>query len=142
MAKVTPGATKTAKPTKPAKEKKPARPGFEAKELLEVAVPEGFNFDEFKPLKKKAFKTEAVFFDHAAAYFDWKAAGARKKADDARKYGDKSTRNNVKKLEKGVEKMKDLIKTLRAQGMDVSGFEAKLNELIAASNEPAAAAAE
>lgn len=136
MAKITPNS-KAAKPTKPAKtedsEGTPKRPAFKAQDAsIKVAMPEGFNFESFKPLKTKAFESKAIAFEHQALFYEWKAKLLHAKATEERTYGDKTTRATAKRLDKGLEKMRELIDTLKSKNHDTSVFEAKLAEMAAA----------
>lgn len=85
----------------------------------DVAVPEGFDFDKFRPLKKRDFTSEHLFYEHKAAQMDHKAAAFRAQGEEAKKLGSTKERAKAKRLIKMTEKMAELRKQLEAQGIDV-----------------------
>lgn len=88
----------------------------------DVAVPEGFSFDEHKALKKKNFEPDALYYEHRAVQLELKAKKFREKADEAKKYGSRKTQAMAKKTLKLQEKMDELKAQLAAQGIDVESL--------------------
>jgi hypothetical protein len=116
--KVTPQGKKAETKSEPKKVTK--RTGFKiAAEPYDVAVPPGFNFLNYKPLKKKNFATEALYYEHRVAEMDFKSDSFAAQAEEARKFGDSKQRNKAKKIVKLNEKMAELRKQLTAQGINV-----------------------
>lgn len=83
------------------------------------AVPEGFDFATNKPLKKRDFSADHLFYEYRAAEMDFKAAAFRKQAEEAKKLGSAKDRSRAKRLVKLQEKMAELKKQLTEQGVDV-----------------------
>lgn len=105
-------ATKTAKKT-----------GFKVSEKpYGVAVPEAFSFKDHKPLRKKNFENEALFYEHKAAEMDYKRGDFLGKAEEARKLGSPKERAKKRQIIKLQEKMSELRKQLEGQGIDVDAL--------------------
>lgn len=120
-------AKPTAETVKTETKKKAGRVNFAVgTELLKVAVPEGYNFDVNKPLKKKNFVTEDLFYMYRAAEMEHKAAQFRAKAEEAKKLGTGTEKNKAKKLIKMQERIEELKQSLAAQGIDVEKLLAEL----------------
>lgn len=88
----------------------------------DVAVPEGFSFDEHKALKKKNFETDALYYEHRAVQLELRAKKFREKADESKKYGSRKEQSTAKKVLKLQEKMNELKAQLAAQGIDVESL--------------------
>jgi len=121
-------AKPTVKPT-PAKTKKAGRVNFDLvgnkdPEIypFKDAVPEGFSFKVNKPLKKRDFSADHLFFSYRAEEMDIKAAAFRAQAEEAKKIGSSADRNRVKRVLKLQEKMDELKAQLTAQGIDVQAL--------------------
>jgi hypothetical protein len=84
-----------------------------------VAVPTGFDFNQNKPMKKRQFASDAIYYEHRAAQMDHKATAFRAKADECKKLGSHADQVKTRKLEKLNVKMLELRKELEAQGVDV-----------------------
>lgn len=97
----------------------------------DVVVPEGFTFADHKPLKKKNFASEELYFLHRAAELEFKAGLWRKKAEDAKAAGTPKERAAKRRLEKMQSKIDELKDELTKQGVDV----AKLMQVITASKQ-------
>ena len=85
----------------------------------DVKVPVNFNFDDYKPLKKKNFTTEALYFEHRRAAALHQAEVFGKKAEESRTLGSTKERRQKKQVVKMQEKMSELRKQLEDQGIDV-----------------------
>ena len=91
-----------------------------AKEPYTIVVPEGFTFSVHKPLKKKNFVDEALFYDHKAAEMEFKREKFAAQAEECRKSGSPKQRAAKKRIIKLSEKMNELKKQLAAQGINVA----------------------
>jgi len=118
-----------AKPTQKKKEKSKGRPVFglvgnkdEKIYPFKAAVPEGYNFKEFKPLKKKDFVDDATYLEYRAAECEAKAVAFKAQAEEARKIGSSKDKQKAKRLIKLQEKMDELKKQLQDQGIDVESL--------------------
>jgi len=108
--------TVESKGTKKAK----GRKGFKISETpYDVAMPDGFNFDDYKPLKKKNFAQEYTYFEHRALAAEHRAAKFRQMAKDSKKYGSTADRAKARRLVKLQTKMEELKTQLIEQGVDV-----------------------
>lgn len=112
--------------TAEASEKK-GRQVFETSELLEVAMPEGYNFKEYRPLKKEQFKSEDLYLDfmalqaeHKAQIQTDKAAEYKAKAEQFRKFGDPAKRKKANKLAKMAKAFAELKASAEEDGIDTS----------------------
>jgi hypothetical protein len=116
---------------------KSARPGTKddsgkkAKvERVEYTVPEGgfteipsdFSSKIHKPLKRKDFKDEALWFELRAAELEAKAKRARAEADNVRKLGGVKDRAKAKRLISMQKRMAEISEQLTAQGVDVAAL--------------------
>jgi hypothetical protein len=86
---------------------------------FKVPVPENFDFDTFKALKKRDFASDEMFYRYRAAEMEHKAAGFITKAEEAKKMGSAADRGKAKRLIKLQEKMAELKKQLTEQGVNV-----------------------
>lgn len=127
-----PTSAKPAKPTTTAVPKPKGRQEFKlvgSKDdkvyPFKVAMPEGFDFATNKPLKKRDYSADYLFYEYRALEMDFKAATFRKQAEEAKKLGSAKDRSRAKRLVKLQEKMDELKKQLTEQGVDV-------NELLSA----------
>jgi len=99
------------------------REGFKiAKEPYDVTMPEGFNFKDYKPLKKRNFTTEALYYDHRAEEMAYKMAGFRAQAEECRTMGSAADRRKKKQIVRLNSKMNELKAQLIAQGIDVEAL--------------------
>lgn len=97
------------------------------KDGLMVALPDGYDYRKFKPLKKKDFATEDLYIDYQGLIAEQKAEffmelskERHTRANHLRKFGDADTRRKAKKLERATKQALLLQKELEAQGIDVS----------------------
>ena len=86
------------------------------------AAPADFNFDLHKPIKKRVFSCDAVFYEHKVAELQNKVVKMQKLASEAKILGTKTERGKVRKLMSYVEKMKTLKEMLVADGIDVDAL--------------------
>ena len=86
------------------------------------AVPEGFDFGEFKPLKKRDFKEEYLFYEYRAAEAEIKAAKFKELAEESKKLGSGKQRQATRRLLKLREQIAALSEHLGAQGVDVEAL--------------------
>lgn len=84
----------------------------------DVAMPDGFDFNHNKPLRRKNFTHDALFFEHKAAEMNFKATRFRGQAAEAKALGSRADRAKAKKLQRLNGKMAELVAELRAQGVD------------------------
>jgi len=99
------------------------RTGFKvSNELYDTCLPVGFNFKEFKPLKKRNFATEALYFEHRAEEMAYKMRAFTAQAEESRTMGSAADRRKKKQIVKLSEKMKELKAQLSAQGIDVEAL--------------------
>ncbi len=114
--------TKTAKKVAPKKEipVKKETPSFEIPDGgLDVAMPEEFEFGEYKPLKKKEFQADHLYFSHRAIELSVRAEAFEAKAEEAKLLGSGKDRSKAKRLQKMQLKMEELRRELEEQGIDV-----------------------
>lgn len=71
-----------------------------SKELYVVAVPDGFNFKDYKALKKKNFKTDELYYNHRAKEMEFKHDAFVVMADEAKTLGSSSDRRKKKRIVK------------------------------------------
>lgn len=107
---------------------KQARKPFKVTGEYEDAVPEGFDFGAYKPLKKKNFKQEYLWYLHKAAEMEFKATKYKTEAEEIKKLGSPAERMKKKQIIRLQSKMDELKKQLTEQGIDV---EALLAEAVA-----------
>jgi hypothetical protein len=130
-----PTADKTSKPGKADKADKPARvkkskpefPGLEDGKL-KVAVPSGWEWGKFKPLKRSAFEAEYLHLEHKAAELQAKAQTLLEKAEESKKMGAGKERGKAKRLIKLQERMAELRETLEKEGVDVNALLASVKK--------------
>lgn len=115
--KATTIAIKDVKPEKVKKGKVEFKPGTDVK--YGVPVPEGFDFSTYKPLKKKNFETEALYFRHRATEMEEKSLSFIAKAQESEKYGSTADRKKAKQLVKLTQKIKELKAKLTDEGINV-----------------------
>jgi hypothetical protein len=121
VTKITTNVVKKTVITDKSVEKKTGRTGFKpATTPYDVAVPPEFNFADHKPLKKKNFASEELYYNHRAAEMDYKAGLWRKKAEEAKAAGTPKARQAKRRLEKMMVKLEEMKKELAAQGVDVT----------------------
>ena len=99
------------------------RTGFKVSETpYDVTMPDGFNFKDYKPLKKKNFKDEALYFEHRAEEMAYKMTAFKAQAEEARTTGSAADRRKKKQIVKLNAKMNELKEQLVAQGIDVEAL--------------------
>lgn len=112
----------TAKKVEMAK-KTEARTEFKVStEPYDIVVPEGFNFEDFKPLKKKNFITEPLYYEHRIAEMRYKIGVFEAKAEEAKKFGSAAERRQKKQILRLAVKMSELKEKLTEQGIDVEAL--------------------
>lgn len=121
--------TADAKAAKPAKEKivKILHPALEAdkdgkptKKLKEI--PADLNVKRHKPLMRKNFEDESMFFELKAREFDAKAADFRKQAVEYKALGGAAKSGAAKRLLAMQKRIDELKKQLTDQGLDVGAI--------------------
>src|SRR6056297_3199820 len=86
------------------------------------AIPDDFDPKVHKPLRKKDFVEEAVFFDHKAEQAEERLNYYREQAEECRKLGNAADRKKAKKLRTWMEKIAELKAELEEDGVDVSSL--------------------
>lgn len=125
------------KPAAPEEEPKPSR-GKEVFEQVDSsdeniypfseAVPEGFDFDKHKPLKKRDFKEEYLYYEFRAEDLERKAAKLREQAEESKKLGSGKARQKAKRLVKLKSQIAKLTESLKESGVDVESILASMAE--------------
>ena len=116
-------ATKPKTTTVKKAKKAAAKTAFKiSKEPYAVAVPKNFSFVTYKPLKKKNFTTEALYFEHRAAQAEHQVKVFKDKAEESRTLGSTKERRQKKQVVKLANKMEELKATLTSQGVDVEAI--------------------
>lgn len=113
---------KVTKTEKPKEQKIVARKPFKVTGEYEEAVPEGFDFGTYKPLKKKNFKQDYLWYLHKAAEMKFKAERYEKEAEEIKKLGSPAERAKKKQIIRLQSKMAELKEQLSAQGIDVEAL--------------------
>ena len=99
------------------------RTGFKVSDTpYDVAVPEGFNFKDYKPLKKRNFASETTYYLHRKEEMNYKAGIFAELAEEARTQGSAADRRKKKQIVQAQEKMAELRKQLEGQGIDVDAI--------------------
>lgn len=119
---------KVAKTEKPKEQKIVARKPFKVTGEYEEAIPEGFDFGTYKPLKKRNFKQEYLWYLHKAAEMKFKAEQYEKKAEEIKKLGSPAERAKKKQIIRLQSKMAELKEQLSSQGIDVEALLAEANK--------------
>lgn len=88
----------------------------------EVALPDGFDFNEHKLLRRKNFVNDALYFEHRALHLEHRAAAFRGMAAEAKAFGSREDRARAKKLQRMNDQMAELRKQLESSGVDVSAL--------------------
>jgi hypothetical protein len=113
------------------KAEKPARPKrtlfpIKSGEKVTLAVPNGFSFDTYLPLKKNFFEKSSDFLKHRAAMLNWQSAKLAKAANELNQrgerlaaLGDEKTAKKVKKVERMQKNLADLMSELKNSGVNV-----------------------
>lgn len=124
--KNTPAKPTTVKPTPEKSKDKKGRTEFklvghkdEKVYPFQVAMPEGFDFKINKPLKKRDFTADHLFYEYRALEMEFKAVGFRAQAEEAKKLGSAKDRSSAKRLIKLQDKMGELKEQLTKQGVNV-----------------------
>ncbi len=87
-----------------------------------LKVPENFDPKNHKPLLRKAFKEDAIFFDWKADLAGLACKRYRLRAEESRKFGNIADRTKARKIMKMQDKIADLRKELEGQGIDVDSL--------------------
>jgi hypothetical protein len=125
VTKVNPSkSSKPAKTTEAAAKQTHKRTGFKVStEAYKTSMPENFNFADYKPLKKKNFETDELYFLHRAEEMKHKASTFLRRAAEAKAAGtNRATAGKAKRMIKLTEKMAELRKQLEEQGIDVESI--------------------
>lgn len=88
----------------------------------EVALPEGFDFNEHKLLRRKNFTRDDLYFEHRALHLDHKAGKFRGMAAEAKALGSREDRARAKKLQRMNDQMAELREQLEKSGVDVGAL--------------------
>lgn len=127
MAKVNPKSPTPAKPAKPdAVPKGGGKPEFgkvndpnDKVYPFKEATPEGYEFGKFKPLKKRDFVEDWLYYEHRAQEMEAKAKAFHEQADESKKLGSGKQRAKAKRLVKLRTQIAELTQALKDQGIDV-----------------------
>lgn len=119
------GARPGAKEPKAKKEKK-VRIAYPVPEGGLEAVPADFDPKVHKPLGRKNFKNEAVWYELKAQELEKKAASLRVEATNIGKLGNVKDRAKAKRLLDLQKRMAELSESLVAEGVDVEALLATL----------------
>ena len=99
------------------------RTGFKVSDTpYDVVRPAGFNFIDYKPLKKRNFVSEELYYNHRVEEMNYKAGCFEKLAETARTQGSAADRRKKKQIVQAQEKMAELRKQLEGQGIDVDAI--------------------
>ena len=99
------------------------RTGFKISDTpYDVAVPEGFNFKDYKPLKKRNFASETTYYLHRKEEMNYKAGIFAELAEEARTQGSAADRRKKKQIVQAQKKMAELRAQLEGQGIDVDAI--------------------
>lgn len=101
--------------------KRVARKPMTVNEPLTEA-PADFDFNLYRPLKKRDFAEEHLFYEHKAMEMEFKAAQYRADAAESKKLGSSKDRAAARRLVKMTEKMAELQAQLVAAGVDVDAL--------------------
>lgn len=117
--KVVPVTAKKADPKDLKKSKRPTHPGIGKTGYPFSEVPEDFNFDTMKGLRKSDFSSKSAFYQYRAAECRFRAEKFDAMSVDTAKKGGKDGR----RLAKMIAQIAKLRETLSAQGIDVEALE-------------------
>ena len=99
------------------------RVGFKISEkAYDIAMPDGFNFDDYKMMARKNFTTEEIYWDHRAVEAQWRVEQFKARAADCRANGSAADRRKKKQIVRLNSKMNELKAQLIAQGIDVEAL--------------------
>lgn len=84
-----------------------------------VAMPTGFDWDKNKPMKKRQFTSDAIYYEHRAEQMTYKADAFRAKAKEIAALGSRADQAKAKKMLKLSNKIAELKAELAGQGIDV-----------------------
>ncbi len=93
-----------------------------SKDPYDVAVPDDFNFKDYKTLKKKNFKDDELYYRHRAEEMEFKREAFVVKADEAKRLGSSSDRRKKKQIVKLQVKVTELKQLLTDRGIDVEAL--------------------
>src|SRR5690606_39210476 len=91
--------------------------------------PEGFDPKQHKPLRRSDFANELVWLERKYADSIERAKDLKKEIDDFKTYGDPKDRKQAQKAEAMAQQAAEMIKQLKASGIDVSSMQETLNSL-------------
>ena len=101
---------------------RPTKPDFEHEELIDVAMPEGYEIDNHAPLKKADFEQLWMFVEYKALCMDDKAEKLHAEAERVKKMGSAADRSKAKRYLKMMSKMGELRAALEEAGVDVDSL--------------------
>lgn len=116
MSKATPKPVSTEEP-----KKRVARVKMVVKEPL-TEVPMDFDFSKYRPLKKRDFAEEHMFYEHKAMELEAKAKLYREDAAESKALGSTADRAAARKLVAMTAKLDELRKGLADAGIDVDAL--------------------
>jgi hypothetical protein len=108
------------------KKDKKGRDEYKVPEGGFATVPADFDSKLHKPLKRKDFKDESLWFELRALDLEKKAARMRREGENIKKLGGVKDRVKAKRLLSMQKRMEDLKATLKSEGIDA---EALLNSI-------------
>jgi len=108
-------------------------------------IPDDFDAKKYKPLQRRDFNDESIWFEVKAREMDVKAADYRKQATEFKALGGAAKSGQAKRLLAMQKRVAELTAQLAAQGLDVNAILAAANAAAAAkapaAEQPAPAAA-
>ena len=108
--------------TKPKKESKKKAAFKISEKPYDVSMPDKFSFKVHKPLRKKNFTEEYLYFEHRRWYAEYQANVWDAKAEESKKLGSAKSRRQKKAVVKLQNKMEELKAQLTKQGVDVEAL--------------------
>lgn len=119
--------TTTATRVIPKKESAPSFPVPDEK--FDVSVPEGFEWDKYRPLKKSEFQADHLYYMHRAADFTYRIEVLQNKVDEynrlaeeAERWGSAEQQKKIKRLKKMQKQTDTLQQELLDDGLDVGAL--------------------
>ena len=99
-----------------------SKPIFEHEDLIDVAMPEGYDIDANAPLKKTDFEQLWMFVEYKALCMDDKASKLHAEAERVKKMGSAADRSKAKRYLKMMSKMEELKAALEEAGVNVDSL--------------------
>lgn len=106
---------------RPEKQKKPGKPVYPGERPLKT-VPTDWNSRKYKPIVRKDFADESLYFDHMAGIYRGRAELLSKRAEETRSMGSREDRVKMRRLRTMVERMSALTEELKKNGIDVDAM--------------------